>query len=53
MAAGLECMNVPVENKNDIFMDKFFVNKPVAIGYNIGKGPDFDNLFLVKDAQNK
>ena len=36
IAADFECMNVPVESKNNNFMDKLF-RKPVAIGYNMTK----------------
>ena len=55
MAAGFECMNVLITdddnvnvNSNDYVTDKLFVNKPVAIGYNIVKSPDYENLKLEK-----
>ena len=56
MAADFECMNIPINvnnNNNDHdnvnVTDKLFINKPVAIGYNIVKNPDYDNLNLEKD----
>ena len=49
IAADFECMNLPINN-NDNVTDKLFVNKPVAIGYNIVKNPDYDNLSLEKDS---
>ena len=51
-AADFECMNVPmqfVESKNE----KLFVKKPIAIGYNIVKNPDYDNLKLEYDGYIK
>ena len=47
IAADFECMNLPINNiDNDNVTDKLFINKPVAIGYNIFKNPDYDNLNL-------
>ena len=54
IAADFECMNFPInDNDNNIVTDKLFVNKPVAIGYNIVKNPDYDNLKLEKDGYIK
>ena len=60
MAADFECMNVPINdndndnvNDDDHVTDKLFVNKPVAIGYNLVKSPDYENLKLEKDGYNK
>ena len=54
IAADFECMNIPINtNDNDHVTDKLFVNKPVAIGYNIVKHPDYDNLNLEKDGYIK
>ena len=64
IAADFECMNIPInDNNNDnvnvndhdnnSVSDKLFVNKPVAIGYNIVKSPDYDNLILEKDGYIK
>ena len=47
MAADFECMNVLInDNNNDVthVTDKLFVNKPIAIGYNIVKNPYYGNL---------
>ena len=52
IAAVFECMNIPI-NDNDNVTDKLFVNKPVAIGYNIVKNLDYDNLNLAKDGYIK
>ena len=52
IAADYECMNFLV-NDNDNDNDKLFVNKPVAIGYNIVKNPDYDYLNLEKDGYIK
>ena len=61
-AADFECMNIPINNNNnnndddnndDNVTDKLFVNKPVAIGYNIVKNSDYDNLNLEKDGYIK
>ena len=49
IAADFECMNIPINDDNDNVTDKLFLNKPVAIGYNIVKNPDYDNLNLEKD----
>ena len=47
-------MNIPNNNNdNDNVTDKLFVNKPVAIGYNIVKNSDYDNLNLEKDGYIK
>ena len=35
------------------FLFFIFVNKPVAIGYNIVKNPDYDNYNLEKDGYIK
>ena len=55
MAADFECLNVLNNdndninvNGNDHVTDKLFVSKPVAIGYNIVKNPDYENLNLGK-----
>ena len=40
MAAEVECLKVPLHSKKSNFMDKLFVNKPVAIGYNTVQNPD-------------
>ena len=45
-------MNLPI-NDNDNVTDKLFVSKPVAIGYNIVKNPDYDNLNLEKNGYTK
>ena len=43
-------MNIPIiDNDNDNVTDKLFVSKPVAIGFNIVKNPDYENLNLEKD----
>ena len=53
-AADFECMNIPITNNdNDNVTDKLFVNKPIAIGYNIVKNSDYDNLNLEKDGYIK
>ena len=47
-------MNFPInDNDNDHVTDKLFVNKPVAIGYNIVKNPDYEYLNLEKDGYIK
>ena len=53
LAADFECMNLPInknvnDHDNDNVTDKLFVNKPFAIGYNIVKHPDYNNLNLEK-----
>ena len=54
IAADFECMNIPInDNDDDNVTDKLFVNKPVAIGYNIVKHPDYNNLNLEKDGYIK
>ena len=54
IAAVFECMNIPINNNNnDNVTDKLFLNKPVAIGYNMVKNPDYDNLNLEKDGYIK
>ena len=52
IAADFECMNIPIID-NDNVTDKLFINKPVAIGYNIVKNLDYDNLNLEKDGYIK
>ena len=37
------------DHDNNSVTDKLFIDKPVAIGYNIVKNPDYDNLNLEKD----
>ena len=50
IAADFECMNIPInDNDNNNVTDKLFVNKPVAIDFNLVKNPDYDNLNLEKD----
>ena len=54
MAAEFECLNIPFNvNDNNNVTDKLFVNKPVAINYNIVKNPDYENLKLEKDGYIK
>ena len=56
IAADFECMNINVnvnDNNNVNITDKLFVSKPVAIGYNIVKNPDYDNLDFEKDGYIK
>ena len=56
IAADFECMNIPIndnENDNNGVTDKLFINKPLAIGYNIVKNSDYDNLNLEKDGYIK
>ena len=66
IAAGFECMNIPInDNNNDNNNDdddnndnvndhdKLFINKPLAIGYNIVKSPCYGNLNLEKDGYIK
>ena len=58
IAAGFECMNIPIndnnnDNVNNRVRDKLFINKPLAIGYNIVKNSDYDNLNLEKDGYIK
>ena len=60
IAADFECINIPIndndndnENDNDKVTDKLFVNKPLAIGYNIVKNSEYDNLNLEKDGYIK
>ena len=42
-----------IDHNNNGVTDKLFINKPVAIGYNIVKNPDYDNLNLDKDVYIK
>ena len=42
-----------IDHNNNGVTDKLFVNKPVAIGYNIVKNLDYDNLNLEKDGYIK
>ena len=51
-AADFECMNIPI-NDNDHVTDKLYINKPNAIGYNIVKNLDYENLNLEKDGYFK
>ena len=66
IAADFECMNLPINDNNNNndndnvndhdnngVTDKLFINKPVAIGYNIVKHADYDNLNLEKDGYIK
>ena len=64
IAADFERMNIPIndnnndnnnnnDNVNNGVTDKLFINKPVAIGYNIVKNPDYINLILEKDGYIK
>ena len=68
IAADFECMNLAINNNNndddndngDVIdhdnngvTDKLFVSKPVAIGYNIVKHSEYDNLNLEKDGYIK
>ena len=54
MAADFECMNIPLnDNDNNNVRDKLFVNKPVAIGYNIVRNPYYENLNLEKEGYIK
>ena len=66
MAAAFESMKVLINdnnndhdndnvnvNDNDHVTDKWFVNKPVAIGYNVVKIPDYENLNLEKNGYMK
>ena len=60
IAADFECMNIPIndnnnddDNNDDDVTDKLFINKPLAIGYNIVKSSDYDNLILEKDGYIK
>ena len=49
-----ECMNVPLESDNgNVSREKLFLSKSVAIGCNIIKNPDYDNLNLGKKVTNK
>ena len=41
------------DHDNNGVTDELFVNKPVAIGYNIVKNPEYDNLNLEKDGYIK
>ena len=56
IAADFECMNLLINDNNnddDNVTDKLFINEPLAIGYNIVKHPDYDNLNLEKDGYIK
>ena len=56
MAADFGCKNILIndnDNDNDHVTGKLFVNKPVGIGYNIVKNPDYENLNLEKDGYIK
>ena len=63
-AADFECMNVLINdndndndnvnvNDNDHVTDKLFLNKPFAIGYNLVKNLEYENLNLEKDGYIK
>ena len=51
--ADFECMNVPVESNNNNFNVELFVNKPVAMSYNLVKNPVYGNLNMEKDGYIK
>ena len=62
IAADFEYMNIPIndngnnndnDNDNNGVTDKLFINKPLAIGYNIVKNSDYDNLNLEIDGYIK
>ena len=55
IADDFECMNIPINDHDDDdnVTDKLFVNKPVAIGHNIVKNLDYENLILEKDGYIK
>ena len=56
MAADFECMNVLInddDHDNNQVTDRLFVNKPVAIGYNVVKNLEYENLNLEKDGSFK
>ena len=66
IAADFECMNIPIDNNNNnnnddnnndhdnnSVTDKLFIDQPVAIGYNIVKNPEYNNLNLEKDGYIK
>ena len=54
IAADFECMNIPIiDNDNVNVTNKLFVSKPVAIGFDIGKNPAYENLNLEKDGYIK
>ena len=54
IAANFECMNIPIiDSDNDHVTDKLFINKPVAVGYNIVKTPEYENLNLENDGYIK
>ena len=54
IAADFECMNIPInDNDNDNVTDMSFVNKPVAIRYNVVKNLYYENLNLEKDGYIK
>ena len=42
-----------IDHNNNGVTDKLFANKPVAIGYNLVKNPEFENLSLEKDGYIK
>ena len=41
IAADFDCLNVPMRTVESMNR-KLFVHKPIAIGYNIVKSPDYD-----------
>ena len=54
ITAHIECMNVCLDSANEKdSMEKLFVSKPVAIGYNIVNNPDCDISNLEKDGYTK
>ena len=64
ISADFECINIPIndnnnnnvndnENDNNGVTDKLFINKPLAIGYNIVKNSDYNNINLEKDGYIK
>ena len=54
IASDFECMNIPiVDNDSNHVTDRLFINKPVAIGYNVVKNPAYENLILEKDGYIK
>ena len=54
IVADFECMIIPIiDNDNNNVTNKMFVNKAAAIGYNIVKNLDYENLNLEKDGYIK
>ena len=54
-AANFECRNIPVATKseNNNFIEKFFVNKQIAIGFNSEKISYHNKLSLEKEGNIK